>query len=441
MIGPSDPPRADLPRAASARESDPAPSVPPAPGTVASVLNPFDPEFRENPYPAYHRVRADDPIRRIDAFNLWMLSRYADVQFVLRDPRFSSEPPPDDPTLFRNLRDEGGALGPLARTMVQWMPLRDPPDHTRLRALVSKAFTPRAIESMRPRIQAIVDGLLDAVIDSGRMDLVRDFAHPLPVIVIAELLGVPVKSQERLKEWSDDIALAVDPLQAGARRVEGDRATAAMLDLFRDVALERRKEPKDDLLSALLAVEEAGDRLSMDELLATCVLLLFAGNETTTNLLGNGVLALLRNPDQLELLQRDPSLVRGAVEELLRYDGPLQFASRVANEDLDLDGRAIRKGERMTLLLGAANRDPAQFADPDRLDVRRRDIHHLAFGFGLHFCLGAGLARAEAHLALDTLVRRLPGLRLGADPPVRRASIALRGLSSLPVAFDPPHTR
>jgi cytochrome P450 len=399
-------------------------------------LNPFDPAFQDNPYPTYHRLRERDPIHLLPEFNLWSLTRYADVQAVLRDPRFSSEPLSDDPNLFRNLRQSGGELGTLARTMLHWMPLKDPPHHTRLRNLVNKAFTPRHIEAMRPRIRAIVEQLLEPVLEAGRMDLVRDLAHPLPVIVIAEMLGVPVADQGELKQWSDDMALALDPLQVGTRRAEGDRAALAMTRLFERVAEERRRKPREDLLSALLAAEEQGDRLSMDELLATCVLLLFAGNETTTNLLGNGVLALLRNPDELALLQRDPSLVPAAVEELLRYDSPLQFAARVAKENVEIDGRTLLAGQRAMLVLGSANHDPAQFPDPDRLDVRRSDHRHLAFGFGTHFCLGAGLARAEAQIALDTLVRRLPGLRLGADPPVRRPSIALRGLSSLPVAFD-----
>jgi cytochrome P450 len=399
-------------------------------------LNPFDPAFRDNPYPTYHRLRERDPIHPLPALNLWFLTRYADVQTVLRDTRFSSESSADDPNLFRNLRESGGELGPLARTMLHWMPLRDPPHHTRLRHLVNKAFTPRQIEAMRPRIASIVDRLLEPMLEVGRMDFVRDFAHPLPVIVIAEMLGVPVADQAELKQWSDDMALALDPLQVGARRAEGDRAALAMRGLFERVAEERRRAPRDDLLSALLAAEEQGDRLSMDELLATCVLLLFAGNETTTNLLGNGLLALLRNPDQLALLQEDPSLVRAAVEELLRYDSPLQFAARLVKQDVEIDGRTLVAGQRAVLLLGSANHDPAEFSDPDRLDIRRHDQRHVAFGFGMHFCLGAGLARAEAQIALDTLARRLPGLRLAADPPVRRPSIALRGLSSLPVEFE-----
>jgi len=399
-------------------------------------LNPFDPSFQDNPYPTYHRIRELDPIHYLPEFNLWFLARYADVQSVLRDPRFSSEPTPDDPNLFRNLRESGGGLGPLAHTMLHWMPLKDPPHHTRLRNLVNKAFTPRHIEAMRPRIAAIVEQLLGRVLEAGRMGFVRDLAHPLPVIVIAEMLGVPVADQAELKQWSDDMALALDPLQVGARRAEGDRAVLAMRTLFERVAEERRRAPRDDLLSSLLAVEELGDRLSMDELLATCVLLLFAGNETTTNLLGNGLLALLRNPSELALLEQDPSLIRGAVEELLRYDSPLQFAARVAKEDVEIDGRTLLPGQRAVLLLGSANHDPAQFPDPDRLDVRRSDHRHLAFGFGTHFCLGAGLARAEAQTALDIVVRRLKGLRLGAEAPVRRPSIALRGLSSLPVEFE-----
>lgn len=391
-------------------------------------FNPMDPEFLDDPYPTYHRLRTEDPVHR-SPLDFWVLTRYDDVQFVLRDPRFAKEP------LMAFLAARLGAIPPgVGLSMLD----RDPPDHTRLRALVSKAFTPRVVEVLRPRIQQIVDALIDRVESAGSMDLMEDFAYPLPVIVICEMLGVPVEDRERFKTWGLDIARGLDGIllppdsDVVKRSGESRRALSAY---FRDLIAERRASPRADLLSGLIAAEEAGDKLNENELLATCILLLVAGHETTVNLIGNGTLALLRHPEQLRLLREQPGLIASAVEELLRYDGPVQRTARVPSEDVTIGGRTIGKGELVMPFIGAADRDPAQFPDPDRLDITRADNRHIAFGWGIHFCLGAPLARVEGQLAINTLVRRLPKLALATEKPEHRQSLTLRGLKGLPVTF------
>jgi cytochrome P450 len=315
---------------------------------------------------------------------------------------------------------------------------RDPPDHTRLRGLVSKAFTPRVVERLRPHIQQIVDGLLDRVESAGSMDLIESFAYPLPVIVICQMLGVPVEDRERFKQWGLDIARGLDSILLPPDSEVLLRSAAsrrALSDYFRELIAKRRASSREDLLSALIAAEEAGDKLSEEELLATCILLLVAGHETTVNLIGNGTLALLRHPDQLQRLREHPELISSAVEELLRYDGPVQRTARIPSEDVTIGGQTIAKGEMVMPFIGAADRDPAQFPDPDRLDIARADNRHIAFGWGIHFCLGAPLARVEGQLAILTLVQRLPKLALATDTPEYRQSLTLRGLTALPVTF------
>jgi len=302
---------------------------------------------------------------------------------------------------------------------------RDPPDHTRLRSLVSKAFTPRVVEGLRPRIQQIVDGLIARAQAAGSMDLIEEFAYPIPVNVICEMMGVPVEDHERFKGWSLDIARGLDSVLLPPDSEVPRRSAAArhaISDYFRQLIAARRASPRGDLLSALIAAEEAGDKLNEEELIATCILLLIAGHETTVNLIGNGVLALLRHPDELRRLRQAPALITSAVEELLRYD-------------VTFGGRTIRKGDMVMPFIGAADRDPAQFPDPDRLDLGRGDNRHIAFGWGIHFCLGAPLARVEGQIAIDTLVRRLPRLALVAEHAEYRQSLTLRGLKMLPVKF------
>jgi cytochrome P450 len=394
-----------------------------------SAFNPMDPEFLADPYPTYHRLRDEDPVHH-SPLDFWVLTRYEDVAAVLRDPRFIKEP------LVSMVAARFGVTVPpgVGLSMLD----RDPPDHTRLRSLVSKAFTPRVVEGLRPRIQKMVDDLITRVEAVGTMDLIEEFAYPIPVNVICAMLGVPVEDHERFKGWSLDIARGLDsvwlppeseiPKRSGAAR-------HAIGDYMRGLIAERRASPRGDLLSALIAAEEAGDKLSEDELIATCILLLIAGHETTVNLIGNGTLALLRHPEELRRLRETPGLIPSAVEELLRYDGPVQRTARITSTEVTIGGRTIAKGEMVMPFIGAADRDPSQFPDPDRLDLGRADNRHIAFGWGIHFCLGAPLARVEGQIAIDTLVRRLPRLTLVDDEPEYRQSLTLRGLKALPVTF------
>lgn len=394
-----------------------------------SAFNPMDPEFLADPYPTYHRLREEDPVHH-SPMDFWVLTRYEDVASVLRDPRFIKEP------LVSMVAARFGVSVPpgVGLSMLD----RDPPDHTRLRSLVSKAFTPRVVEGLRPRIQKMVDDLITRAEAVGTMDLIEEFAYPIPVNVICEMLGVPVEDHERFKGWSLDIARGLDsvwlppdseiPKRSGAAR-------HAIGDYMRGLIAERRASPRGDLLSALIAAEEAGDKLSEDELIATCILLLIAGHETTVNLIGNGTLALLRHPEQLRRLRETPGLITSAVEELLRYDGPVQRTARITSTEVTIGGRTIPRGEMVMPFIGAADRDPSQFPDPDRLDLGRADNRHIAFGWGIHFCLGAPLARVEGQIAIDTLVRRLPRLALADDEPEHRQSLTLRGLKALPVTF------
>ena len=389
-------------------------------------FNPYDPAFSADPYPTYHRLRAEDPVHRTP-MGFWILTRYDDVATVLRDARFGRK------GFDELIRDRFGE-----NTFDQAMLFRDPPDHTRLRALVIKAFTPRVIEEMRAKIQKTVDRLLDGVRDARAMDVIADLAYPLPVSVISEMLGVPAEDRDLFRGWSADIARSLDAivLPTEPEVVErGNAARHALSSYFRALIAERRRRPQRDLLSDLIAAEEQGDKLSEEELMATILLLFVAGHETTVNLIGNGTLALLRNPNQLEALRRSPALIGGAIEELLRYDAPVQRTGRMPNTDVELGGKRIAKGDLVLSLIGAANRDPAHFAEPDRLDLARADNRHLAFGWGIHFCLGAPLARAEAQAAIGTMARRMPALALATPTPDWREASALRGLKTLPVTF------
>ena len=397
-----------------------------------SDLDFLSPEFLDDPYPAYQRLRDAGPVHR-HPVGFFVLTRYDDVSAFMRDPRFGKG---GYQALFES-RFGPSASGP-------WIGLsmlfRDPPDHTRLRALVSKAFTPRVVEALRAHIQEIVDGLLARVAGRGRLEVIEDLAYPLPVTVISELLGVPVDHSELVKAWSRDIARALDAiaLPVGPDVIErGRRATDEMVSYFRGLIAERSGHPGPDLLSGLIEAEEAGDRLSEAELLSTCVLLYVAGHETTVNLIGNGLLALLRHPDERRRLRENPGLLQGAIEELLRYDGPVQRTGRMATTDLEIAGVLIPAGSLVLGLLGAANRDPAHFAEPDRLDLGREEPRHLAFGSGIHYCLGASLARLEAQVAIGTVLRRFPSLALVVERLTWRPSSTLRGLDALPVVLGP----
>jgi pimeloyl-[acyl-carrier protein] synthase len=378
-------------------------------------------QFREDPYPLYRHLLESNPVQWNDVLDAWTLARYADVVAALTDPRFSAD------RTTQGLPFDGYQV---AKSML----VSDPPDHTRLRALVSKAFTPRMIEQLRPRIVAVVGELLDRMADrEGPVDLIADLAYPLPVVVIAELLGVPPEDRVNFHEWSALLAASLDPLVSGELMDRVATAREALHAYLRGVIEERRRQPRADLISALVTVQERGDALSEPELVVMCTLLLIAGHETTVNLIGNGMLAMLRHPDQLERLRAEPSLIVSAVEELLRFDSPVQMTGRIAASSVVIGGHTIEPGQWILPLLGAANHDPAEFAEPERLDLGRNANAHVAFGRGIHFCLGAPLARLEGQIAIGALVRRFRTITLAGDP-VRRDQITLRGLKSLPVS-------
>jgi cytochrome P450 len=395
-----------------------------------------DPGFKADPYSTYAELRSTAPVHRVsvpDGLSVWLITRYDDVLEILKDQRFVKDwRDVLTPEQLAQIPPIPPVMEPLSKNMLD----TDPPDHERLRSLVSKAFTPRLVERMRPRVQAISDTLLDAVQDRGEMDLIDDYAFPLPITVIAELLGVPAEDRNNFREWSD-AAVSGNTTQEHIEMVliPHMRAfTDYLLTLFE----EKRKNPKDDLVSALVQAEEAGDKLSEDELLGMVFLLLVAGHETTVNLIGNGVLALLQHPDQLQNLKEDLSLIKPAVEELLRYDGPVETSTeRFAREDVAIGGTVVPRGEMVLVVLAAANRDPERFVDPDALDITRADNRHLALDKGIHHCLDAPLARMEGQIAISTLLQRMPNLQLKGTPESLswRPGLVLRGLRGLPVVF------
>lgn len=400
--------------------------------TVSDLLTQ---ETKRNPSVFYAHLRAQEPITYIDNFlgmgKAWIITNYDDAIALLKDPRFTKDkrkvlspndeqtPIPENPFLV----------------LMQNMLTVDPPDHTRLRGLVSKAFTPRMIEQLRPRIQQITDELLDAVQERGEMDLINDFAYPLPITVISEMLGIPTTTRQQFRTWTQQMVnTGEQPLQEAAIA----SAMGEFLHYIKKLLDEKRAHPGGDLTSNLVQVEENGDTLSESELIAMIFLLIVAGHETTVNLIGNGTLALLQHPDQVQRLQRDISLIPTAIEELLRYTGPVSLSDeRWACEDILIYGKVIRKGERVYASLIGANTDPQQFHDPEVLDIARRENQHLAFGKGIHYCLGAPLARLESQIAFGTLFQRLPNLRLASDPAqlIWNNNLILRGLRSLPVTF------
>jgi cytochrome P450 len=399
-----------------------------------TLYDPRRPEVVADPYPALRRLREEDPVHWSEILGGWVLTRYADVRAALADPRLSADR--ITPFLTRQGPTASEAVQALLRQVGRWVVFTDPPVHTRLRSVLGRAFSAGMVELRSSRIQAIVDRLLAHAAAVGEMDLVRDFAYPLPVAVIGDLLGVPPEDGERLKAWSDELATFIGSSLATRDRYE--RAAHGVIELhgyFERLVARRRAAPADDLVTALLAAEDRPDGLTRDELVSSCVLLLFAGHETTTNLIGNGALALLRHPAEARAWREEPGLTPSAVEELLRYDGPTAAMVRVAREDLPVADRAIRRGERLFLMINAANRDPGQFAEPDRLDVRRADNRHLGFGHGIHFCLGAPLARLEGQIALPALLTRFPALSSGDEAPKWVDSLVFRGMRSLPVAL------
>ncbi|MGY4306841.1 cytochrome P450 [Bradyrhizobium sp. USDA 4369] len=398
---------------------------------AAPLFNPLSPDFIRDPYPFYRQLRDNDPMH-VTPFGSVLASRHAEASLVLRDKRFGKD------FVDRAIRRYGPEImqEPIFRSMSHWMLQQDPPDHTRLRGLVVKAFTARRVEDMRPRIQEIVDRTLDEVIPHGRMDLIEDFAFKLPVTVICDMLGIPEEHREAFYRSSREGGRLLDPVPLSKAEIaEGNAGNAVSTAYFQHLFELRRKHPGDDLTTQLLQAEEDGAKLSHEELTANIILLFGAGHETTVNLIGNGLLALHRNPDQLALLKARPELITNAIEEFLRYDSSVQLTGRVALEDIeDLGGRRIPKGEAVLCLLGSANRDPAVYPDdPERLDITRANVKPLSFGGGIHHCLGAQLARIEAEVAIGTLLRRLPELKLDdPDTPEWRPTFVLRGLKRLP---------
>jgi hypothetical protein len=402
--------------------------------TSAPLFNPLSPEFIRDPYPHYARLRRTDPLH-VTPHGMYLASRHADVSLVLRDKRFGKD------FVARSTRRYGPKImeEPIFRSMSHWMLQQDPPDHARLRGLVVKAFTARRVEDMRPRIQEVVDQTLDRVIPRGNMDLIEDFAFRLPVTIICDMLGIPEEHREIFYTGSRDGGRILDPVPLTPAEIAQGNAANLMAQMYFHQLFElRRKEPGDDLTTQLVQAEEDGSKLTNEELTANIILLFGAGHETTVNLIGNSVLALHRNPDQLALLKARPELIAGAIEEFLRYDSSVQMTGRVTLEDIDdLGGRKIPKGETVLCLLGSANRDPAVYPEgADRLDITRPNVRPLSFGGGIHFCLGAQLARIEAEIAIQTLLRRLPDLRLDdADNPEWRPTFVLRGLKRLPASW------
>lgn len=388
-------------------------------------FDPRSPEFRADPYPFYDMLRSYAPVFYWETWRIWFLTRHDDCNALLRDNRLGHgelfEAPPEHQ--------------PLLEMQSRWMLVKNPPDHTRLRSLVHKAFTPRMIERLRQTIQDITDRLLDEVQDRGEMDLIAALAYPLPVTVIAAMLGVPAADRDKFHDWSNALARSLDLTDDPAVYDRAATAAVDFTDYLRDLVEERRANPQDDLLSGLIAAEEAGDRLTTEELYATCALLLIAGHETTINLIGNGILALLRHPEQLQKLKENLGLIATAVEELLRYDSPVQLTSRVALADVEVRGQTLRAGQQVSFMLGAANRDPELFANAGALDITRKPNPHLAFGSGIHYCLGAPLARLEGQIAINTLLRRMPRLALATDSPQYNDNYVLRGLAALPLTF------
>ncbi len=405
----------------SVTESDPS----------LSLYHLLDPEVLANPYPLFRRLRTEDPVHWDPFIHAWVVTRYTDVVTVLHNFLAYKPAPPETLTAMGL-----SSLDPISKVMMKQMLFMDPPAHTRLRNLAAIVFTPYRMELLRLHIKEIVSSLLDKVQSKGRMDVIADLAEPLPATVTAEMLGVPVSDIRQLKAWSADFAEMLGNFQhnpEGVPRVL--QSLQGMTDYFHAAIREMRSHPREGLIHSLLTAEVDGDRLTTEEVVANCIITMVGGQETTTNLIGNGLLALLRNPQVLQELRSDLSLIPSAVEELLRYEAPSQYTTRLAPEDFEVAGKTIRKGQATIAIMAAANRDPERFPDPDRIDIRRADNRHLAFGWAAHFCFGAPLARIEGQLTFEALLRRLPDLALEPGPLVWRHNLGLRGLEALPVTF------
>ena len=411
------------------------------PPTDVSVANPaptlslyhlLDPEVLANPYPLFRRLRTEDPVHWDAFLHAWVVTRYQDVVNVLHYYSAERTPTPEQLTKMGL-----ASLNPIAQVMVKQMLFLDAPKHTRLRSLASYAFGPDRVAVLRSHICDITNRLLDKVEVQGHMDVIADLAEPLPCIVTAEMLGVPVEDHEQLKAWSQDFAEMLGNFQHNPDRVpQVLKSVADMTAYFRSAMREQRLRPRGGLVSSLMNADIQGDRLTEDEVIANCIVTMVGGQETTTNLIGNGVLSLLRNRDQLDKLHADLSLIPSAVEELLRYESPSQHTARLAPEDTILGGKRIRKRQAVIAVMAAGNRDPERFPDPDRLDIARTDNRHLAFGWAAHFCFGAALARIEGQITFELMLRRLHNWTLPPVPLVWRSNLGLRGLTKLAISFN-----
>jgi pimeloyl-[acyl-carrier protein] synthase len=413
----------------------PSPDSAIARSTGASALSLYhllDPEVLANPYPLFRRLRSEDPVHWDAFLHTWVVTRYVDVLEVLHNFSAQRTHTPE------KLEAMGLAqISPIAQLMVKQMLFMDPPGHTRLRSLASHAFSPARVAVLRTHIREIVNRLLDTVQAKGQMDIIADLGDPLPAIVTAEMLGVPLEDRHQLKAWSTNFAEMLGNFQHNPEHAARMlRTVQDMTAYFHDRIRELKNIPRDGLVHSLMTAEIDGDRLTEEEVVATSIVTMVGGLETTTNLIGNGVLTLLRNPGEIERMQEDQSLIPSAVEEMLRYESPSQHTGRLAPEDVEWEGKVIRKGQAVMAVMAAANRDPERFPDPDRFDVARIDNRHLAFGYAAHFCFGAALARVEGQEAFEAMVRRLPGLELQPGPLVWRNNLGLRGLTALPVKFE-----
>ena len=429
----------------------------PSKSETLSLSNLLRPEVRANPYPFYAQLRSQDPVYWDEEMGFWVLSCYKDIASVYTDDRFSRAQ-----GLMRGFERlpevERQIAEPVYRSFSRTMFYADPPYHTHLRGLMNNAFTPRRVEQMRPYIQKIVDELLDDVQAKGQMDVVHDLAYPLPVMVIAELLGLPTEDRARFKGWSDDLFAILGTVRHSPQLMErAAQSLTEMTEYMTELSRARREQPRDDLLSVLLSVvdddeelecphphhvqgqlardDRATAQLTQEELVANINILLSTGHETTTHLICNGVLALLQNPDQMQKLRDQPSLISSAIEEMLRYDNPVQITYRSALQDVALGGKQIRKGDLVNSILGSANRDLERYTEPDRFDITRNEGRHLNFGLGIHFCIGASLVRLEVEIAFNTILRRVPNLQLATENLDWQEHPVFRGLKSLPVSF------
>ena len=396
-----------------------------------SLYRLLDPEILANPYPHFAELRRNDPVHWDPFLHAWIVTRYQDVVTVLHD--FSADRTPTPENLAKMGLDQ---LAPIAKVMVKQMLFMDAPTHTRIRALASYAFTPQRVEVLRNHIRDIVRELVDAVVPRGRMDVIADLAEPLPYIITAEMLGVPVKDAPQLKTWSQDFAEMLGNFQHNPDRIPKVRAAVqSMTEYFQDAVQEIKKHPREGLIQSFSTAEIDGDRFTEEEVIANTIVTMVGGQETTTNLIGNGVLTLLRHPDELAKLRADLSLIPSAVEEMLRFEPPSQHTGRLAPYDLELGGKKILKRQATIAVMAAGNRDPERFPDPDRFDIARKDNRHLSFGWAAHFCFGAALARIEGQVTFEEMLRRLPNWKLDQDPLTWRTNLGLRGLTELGLRF------